>query len=103
MVFFLIPLLSLELVWFGFLSYDWVFVLCLGFCLMIGFLSYVMGFCLMLWVLVLCLGFCLMFGFLSYVMGSCLMVGFLSYDMGSCLMICSCLVSLSTYSLRILV
>ena len=37
---FLITLLSLELVWFGFLSYDWVFVLCLGFCLMNGFLSY---------------------------------------------------------------
>ena len=47
-VFFLITLLSLELVWFGFLSYDWVFVFCLGSCLMIGFLSNVMGTCLML-------------------------------------------------------
>ena len=36
---FLITLLSLELVWFGFLSYDWVLVLCLGSCLMVGFLS----------------------------------------------------------------
>ena len=39
-VFFLITLLSLELVWFGFLSYD------MGSCLMVGFLSYE-------WVLVL--------------------------------------------------
>ena len=45
-VFFLITLLSLELVWFGFLSYDWVFVLCLGSCLMNGFLSYVWVFVL---------------------------------------------------------
>ena len=64
-VLFLIPLLSLELVWFGFLSYVWVFVLWLGSCLMIGFLSYVMGSCLMTgflsygWVFVLCLGSCL--------------------------------------------
>ena len=39
-VFFLITLLSLELVWFGFLSHD------MGSCLMVGFLSYE-------WVLVL--------------------------------------------------
>ena len=35
---FLITLLSLELVWFGFLSYDWVLVLWLGSCLMIWIL-----------------------------------------------------------------
>ena len=86
-VFFLITLLSLELVWFGFLSYDWVLVLWLGSCLMVGFLSYEMGSCLMFgflsygWVFVLWLGSCLML---------CVLVlwsGFLSYDMGSCLMI----------------
>ena len=51
--FFFITLLSLELVWFGFLSYGWVFVLWLGSCLMVGFLS--CG-----WVLVLWFGSCLM-------------------------------------------
>ena len=100
--FFSITLLFLELVWFGFLSYDWVLVWCYGFlsyvtgsCLMIRvlvlcnvFLSYDMGSCLMIWVLVLWLGFCRMVGFLSYGWVLVLWYEFLSYGMGSCLMIC---------------